>query len=132
MFWEVGPYLKDYPNLSKMNKLINKNASIDGKLYGIYREPPLSRQGIVIRKDWLDNLGLKMPETVEDLYDIAKAFTEQDPDQNGKDDTIGLADRHDLTFGAFKTLASYFGAPNEWGVDKNGRLYPDFIYVIVS
>ena len=57
----TGKYLKDYPNLSKMNKLINKNASIDGKLYGIYRERPLSRQGIVIRKDWLDNLGLDMP-----------------------------------------------------------------------
>ncbi|ASB87612.1 extracellular solute-binding protein [Bacillus sonorensis] len=126
MFWEIGPYLKDYPNLKKMDKTILKNISIDGKVYGIYRERPLARQGVVIRKDWLDNLGLKMPETVEDLYDIAKAFTEQDPDQNGKDDTIGLADRHDLTFGAFKTLASYFGAPNEWGVDKNGRLYPDF------
>ena len=65
MFWEVGPYLKDYPNLSKMNKLINKNASIDGKLYGIYRERPLSRQGIVIRKDWLDNLGSDIPKTVD-------------------------------------------------------------------
>jgi hypothetical protein len=43
-----------------------------------------------------------MPETVDDLYKIAKAFTEQDPDQNGKDDTFGLADRNDLTFGALK------------------------------
>ncbi|MCY9397281.1 peptide ABC transporter substrate-binding protein, partial [Bacillus inaquosorum] len=25
MFWEIGDYIKDYPNLSKMNKLINKN-----------------------------------------------------------------------------------------------------------
>ena len=74
-----------------MNKLINKNASIDGKLYGIYRERPLSRQGIVIRKDWLDNLGLDMPKTVDELYETAKAFTEKDPDQNGKNDTIGFA-----------------------------------------
>ncbi|MCY7772407.1 extracellular solute-binding protein [Bacillus haynesii] len=126
MFWEIGPYLKDYPNLRKLDKTILKNISVDGKVYGIYRERPMARQGVVIRKDWLDNLGLEMPETVDDLYKIAKAFTEQDPDQNGKDDTIGLSDRNDLTFGAFKTLASYFGAPNEWGTDEDGNLFPYF------
>ncbi|MEC0494144.1 extracellular solute-binding protein [Bacillus glycinifermentans] len=126
MFWEIGPFLKDYPNLKKLDKTILKNISIDGKVYGIYRERPLARQGVVIRKDWLDNLGLDMPETVEDLYSIAKAFTEQDPDQNGKDDTIGLADRNDLEFGAFKTMASYFGAPNKWEQTEDGSLFPDF------
>lgn len=126
MFWEVGPYLKDYPNLSKMNKLINKNASIDGKLYGIYRERPLSRQGVVIRKDWLDNLGLEMPKTVDELYETAKAFTEKDPDQNGKNDTIGFADRNDLIYGAFKTLGSYMGMPTDWE-EKDGKFTPDFM-----
>ncbi|MFO6498313.1 MULTISPECIES: extracellular solute-binding protein [Bacillus] len=126
MFWEIGPYLKDYPNLKNLDKTIVKNISIDGKVYGIYRERPLARQGVLIRKDWLDNLGLDMPETVNDIYQIAKAFTEQDPDQNGKDDTIGLADRNDLAFGAFKTLASYLGAPNEWGTGQDGSLFPDF------
>ncbi|MCY7798862.1 extracellular solute-binding protein [Bacillus haynesii] len=126
MFWEVGPYLKDYPNLSKMNKLINKNASIDGKLYGIYRERPLSRQGVVIRKDWLDNLGLDMPKTVDELYETAKAFTEKDPDQNGKNDTIGFADRNDLIYGAFKTLGSYMGMPTDWE-EKDGKFTPDFM-----
>lgn len=31
-----------------------------------------------------------------------------------------------MTFGAFKTLASYLGAPNEWGTDQDGSLFPDF------
>ena len=44
----------------------------------------------MIRKDWLAKLGLKEPQTVDDLYTIAKAFTEQDPDGNGKKDTYGL------------------------------------------
>ncbi|MBU8638488.1 extracellular solute-binding protein [Bacillus pumilus] len=126
MFWEVGPYLKDYPNLSKMNKLINKNASIDGKLYGIYRERPLSRQGIVIRKDWLENLNLDTPKTLDDLYEVAKAFTEKDPNQNGKADTIGFTDRNDLIYGAFKTLGSYEGMPTDWKED-NGKFTPDFM-----
>lgn len=77
MFWEIGPYLKAYPNLKNLDKTILKNISVDGKVYGIYRERPLARQGVVIRKDWLDNLGLDMPETADDIYQIAKAFTEQ-------------------------------------------------------
>src|SRR5699024_5454331 len=43
------------------------------------------------RQDWLDNLGLEPPQTIEDFKEIAKAFVEEDPDGNGEDDTIGLA-----------------------------------------
>ncbi|TDE02785.1 extracellular solute-binding protein [Jiangella asiatica] len=43
-----------------------------------------------IRKDWLDNLNLEIPESVDDLMTVAKAFTEQDPDGNGQSDTYGL------------------------------------------
>jgi putative aldouronate transport system substrate-binding protein len=43
-----------------------------------------------IRKDWLDKLNLQVPKTVDDLEKVAKAFVEQDPDGNGKADTIGI------------------------------------------
>ncbi len=46
---------------------------------------------LFIRKDWLDNLGLELPETMEDFKQVALAFTQNDPDGNGKDDTYGLA-----------------------------------------
>lgn len=46
---------------------------------------------VFIRKDWLDNLGLPIPKTVEDFKNVAIAFAKDDPDQNGKDDTYGLA-----------------------------------------
>jgi putative aldouronate transport system substrate-binding protein len=42
------------------------------------------------RKDWLDKLGLKVPETVDQLYEAARAFTEKDPDGNGVADTTGI------------------------------------------
>src|SRR5690606_40530230 len=45
---------------------------------------------IWIRTDWLDNLGLEAPRTIDDLLKISKAFTTKDPDQNGEDDTYGL------------------------------------------
>ncbi len=46
---------------------------------------------LFIRKDWVDKLGMEMPENIEDFEKIALAFTENDPDGNGKDDTYGLA-----------------------------------------
>ena len=103
-FWEIGPYLGEFANLSKLSELILNNTKVDGKLYSFYIGRPLARQGIVYRKDWADKLGLKAPETVDDLLAMAKAFTEKDPDADGQADTIGLADRNDLVYGAFKTL----------------------------
>lgn len=127
LFWEIGPYLKDYPLISKyINPVIMNNASYYGKTYAIYWERPQSRQGIQYRKDWLDRLGLKEPQSINEIYEVLRAFTYQDPDGNGKQDTYGLIDRNDLVYGAFKNIASYFGAPNSWGL-VNGKLLPDFM-----
>ncbi|NOV01724.1 extracellular solute-binding protein [Paenibacillus planticolens] len=124
-FWDIGPYLEAYPNLKRLNKEILGQAAVDGKIYGLYTERPSSRQGLIIREDWLDNLKLAKPTNLEELYQVLKAFTYGDPDRNGKDDTIGLTDRNDLVFGAFKTISSYFGTPNNWGA-VNGKLAPEF------
>ncbi|MBE9915402.1 extracellular solute-binding protein [Paenibacillus donghaensis] len=43
-----------------------------------------------IRKDWLDNLGLAMPANYDEMIEVMKAFTEKDPDGNGKKDTYGF------------------------------------------
>ncbi len=43
-----------------------------------------------INKKWLDELGLAMPETTEDFYNVMKAFKERDPNGNGKQDEIGI------------------------------------------
>lgn len=126
-FWEIGPLIDQYPNLAKLNKDVLNNTSVDGKIYALYRESALSRQGIIFRKDWADKLGLAAPKNIDELYNFLKAFKEQDPDGNGKDDTIGLTDRSDLIYGAFKTVSSYFGTPNNWG-EKDGKLAPEFMF----
>ncbi|RTE11702.1 extracellular solute-binding protein [Paenibacillus whitsoniae] len=43
-----------------------------------------------IRKDWLDKLNLKMPTNYDELVNVMKAFTFNDPDGNGKNDTYGF------------------------------------------
>jgi putative aldouronate transport system substrate-binding protein len=128
MFWEVGPLLKDYPNLKGLyNEQTTYNASIDGKLYGMPHQRPLGLQMLLYRKDWLDNLGMKPPETIDDVYQMAKAFTEKDPDKNGKKDTYGLVEFMPklLSQQGFGNALAWFGAPNGYGV-KDGKLYPDF------
>ncbi|MCR8632586.1 extracellular solute-binding protein [Paenibacillus sp. N5-1-1-5] len=122
-FWEIGPYLKDYPNLSKLNKETLNNTAVDGKIYSLYKERPLARQGIIYRKDWADKLGLQAPKTTDDIYNMLKKFKES---QAGGPKTVPLADRNDLIYGSFKTLSSYFGTPNGWGVE-NGKLVPEFM-----
>lgn len=125
VFWEVSKYLDDYPNLKKISEDRRTAASIEGNLYGVPFQKDFARGGVLIRKDWLDNLGMKVPENLDELFEVAKAFTEDDPDGNGKKDTFGWSDRNELRYGSFKTLASYFGVPNGWAVDDNGKFTPE-------
>jgi putative aldouronate transport system substrate-binding protein len=55
--------------------------------------------------DWLEKLGLPVPETFDDYYNVLRAFTFDDPDGNGKDDTWGLTIGYTLY-----DLAGLFGA----------------------
>src|SRR5690625_3917587 len=126
-FWEIGPYLEEYENLGKLKDTIVENTKVNGKVFGLYQGRPLSRSGVIYRKDWADNLGLSAPTTTEEFFEMARAFTEDDPDGNGKDDTIGLTDRNDLIYGSFKTIASWFGTPNYWG-EKEGEILPQFMF----
>jgi putative aldouronate transport system substrate-binding protein len=124
-FWEVGPYLKDYPNLSKtISKDALYNVSFDGKVYSIPSLRSNNETTIVIRKDWLDNLGLKIPETLDQYYEVIKAFKNNDPDKNGQNDTVGLVENSGGA--AFGRVSVWMGAPNGWGV-VNGKFTPAFM-----
>jgi multiple sugar transport system substrate-binding protein len=62
---------------------------LSGKYYAV----PFSAQAniLLVRSDWLTKLNLQPPKTWDDVLAVAKAFTAQDPDGNGKADTYGLA-----------------------------------------
>lgn len=48
-------------------------------------------QRMWIYQPWLDKLGLSMPTTTEEFYQVLKAFKEKDPNGNGKADEIPLS-----------------------------------------
>ncbi len=128
-FWDLTGKLDKYPNLMPANEQTAKNSMTNGKTYGIYRVRPLLRSGIVIRKDWLAKVGLKEPRTVDELRAVAKAFTEQDPDGNGKKDTYGLIipkwPGGYSSASPYDVIETWFGAPNGWG-ERDGKLVPGF------
>ncbi|WP_020547482.1 extracellular solute-binding protein [Nonomuraea coxensis] len=128
-FWDLTDKLDKYPNLKPSDERSALNSSINGRIFGLYRMRPLLRSAIVIRKDWLDKLGLKLPESVDDLYDVAKAFTEKDPDGNGKNDTYGLIipkwPGNYASASPYDVIETWFGAPNGWG-ERDGKIVPGF------
>ncbi|QUL53839.1 extracellular solute-binding protein [Paenibacillus tritici] len=79
-------YLEEHPELKPYLTLE------DGKTYAIASlRPTRANTALFIRQDWLDKLGLKMPKTVDELVEVAKAFRDNDPDGNGQKDTIPMA-----------------------------------------
>lgn len=69
-----------------------------------------------IRYDWLRNLNLEVPTTMDELKEVLIAFTKNDPDQNGKDDTWGTS-----YGGIYSGISSNFAAVwNEWYIAEDG------------
>lgn len=129
IFMDVKPELSKYSNIVKyIPEESLKHFNPKDKYFGIpfyYQE---ARDSLAIRKDWLDKLGLKMPETVDDFYNVAKAFAFNDPDGTGKKDKVGFSMEISPAgvFGFGSTaqfLTSAFGLANGWNLD-GGKLVP--------
>ncbi len=78
-----------------------------------------------VRTDWLKNLGLPEPKTFDDMMNVAKAFTENDPDQNGNNDTFGLAVNNFL-YGPITSITglanAYHAYPQTWIKGEDGQI----------
>lgn len=120
---DLGAFLDRRINVSDEEDYI-----VDGKQFAFAeanRFTSDSRLITVIREDWLDALGLDVPVTIEDYTEVMRAFTEDDPDGNGVDDTFGL-----IAFAGPPSIISFaplFGAFNgvegSWGIREDELVY---------
>jgi putative aldouronate transport system substrate-binding protein len=128
-FWDLTEHLSRYPNLTTTLPEVQRAASVNGRVFGVFRARDRMRASVLVRKDWLEEVGLPMPRTVEDLYTVAKAFTTLDPDGNGVDDTYGLIvpdwPGQIGTNHPFDIIETWFGAGNRW-TERAGQLIPSF------
>lgn len=120
-FWNLTPYIKDYPNLAQINPLIYQNTALDGQIYGLPAVRPISRAAITYRSDWFKKLGLKEPQTLDDFYNALKTIAAGDPDGNGKADTYPFLEFKSL--GIVDRVAIWLGSPNDWGVADGKVVY---------
>lgn len=99
--------LEAFPTMDGMTTALS-----DGKKYswGTINESPVRDypDNLYINKQWLDNLNLEVPTTMEEYYDVLKAFKEQDANGNGDPN-----DEIPYTFLAINHIngyGSFFGA----------------------
>lgn len=93
-----------YPNIkalldSEYGQTVNKVTAdtADPVYYGVprptYRDAAntMLDYGVAIRKDWMNKVGVtEVPDNLDDFISLLKKFQTEDPDGNGKDDTIGV------------------------------------------
>ena len=100
-------------------------ATIDGRLYALPQIIGGENQShcfLWLRKDWLDNLGLQPPKTIEELDVVMDSFVNKDPDGNGEADTIGLAASSDILNITRGFFYSYHAYPLIWVEGEENKL----------
>jgi putative aldouronate transport system substrate-binding protein len=77
------------PIIEGSHRYVADTIKINGRLYAV---PTTHGNGCItyVRKDWLDKLGLPMPKTWDEFYNMLVAFRDRDPDGDGQKNTIGF------------------------------------------
>ncbi len=121
----ASPFTKEILNQDGPNALAS--ATFGGKLMAIPNTTSSMDNAMLlwVRSDWLNKLKLPEPRTMEDAYAISEAFTTQDPDGNGKPDTIGISLNKDL-YGGYAGVDGFMNGfhayPRQWIQDGSGQL----------
>ncbi|MBE7026925.1 MAG: extracellular solute-binding protein [Ruminococcaceae bacterium] len=115
----IHKYFSEHPEYIAMSK------AYDGHLYYI---PAISldgpTEGWILRKDWMEKLGLETPTNVEEFYNVLKAFREQDPNGNGLKDEIPFLDR---TKSPWDLLALFGVSRQPYEVTEDGKVVANFM-----
>ena len=120
-FWDLSEAVQDeanYPYLAAGNDGVYGNIAVDGHVYGIYRSRAYPRGGIYYRLDIAKEVGFdREVATLDDLTELAEKLAGYSAD------TYAL-NMCSYTAGTINVITVAFGAPNAWGVDENGNIYP--------
>ncbi len=131
LIWEMDDLIEQYGSddlkkVKESQEYAYQKAMIDGKLYGIPATMSATDnvRYLYIREDWLKNLGLEYPKTLDELAKVIEAFATQDPDGNGVDDTYGMSGVSDYSY-CFGAIFQGFGAhPKQiYEVEKGKNVY---------
>jgi putative aldouronate transport system substrate-binding protein len=115
----INTYMPNYWSRISVNEERVKNVKTDSSkflaIYKVMSEKQAPWGGQTIRKDWLDDFGMGIPETYDELYDVLVAFR----DVKGAGKPMKLGNNGD-TFGY--AMAGGFGTAATM-VQKDGKVY---------
>ena len=123
VFLDLKPYIKDYGH--EIHKAVDDFNKVGVDFLGMYTAPDGNIYALPslnvckwcetifrcwVRTEWLDTLGLEIPDTVDEFYDMLVAMKNNDPNGNGIADEIPL-----------------MGSKQGWGTQVEGFLMMPFI-----
>lgn len=138
-FVELSDYINEdtMPNLTAIMEEDTEMRAIctdrDGNIYSLPKKlgirPEVDGYVFYINKEWLDNLGLEVPTTYQELETVLEAFATQDADGDGDaTNEIGYTNSaaSNLLSGDLRNILRPFGtmvsrADNYMGIDGDGN-----------
>ncbi len=119
-FWDLTDLIPQYENLAAGSETVYNNISVDGRIYGIYRSRPFARAGIYYRSDIAKEVGIEAePTNVQEFKDLCFALA-------GKSDDTYAINMCKYVAGTIGITTVMFGAPYNYGVNEEGKIYPAF------
>ena len=124
----IGGKIKEYLDKNVDTALLNQYFTIDGKQYGFSAGSEGYNTGALwIRQDWLDELGLQPPKTIQDIENVALAFIKAGKCTSGiafNSDASGTGGIFGQWLGILPLFNAYGSFPDIWIDDgKGGAVY---------
>ena len=115
-----GDAVKDYPNLANIPSPCWAETVLSGAIYAVPvpRAPFLN--AFLVRQDLVDQAQLQAPKSADDFKKFLVALT------TAQQNHFGLAASMGFGLGSQSPLLMMYGVPNNWGLDKSGKLVKDF------
>lgn len=128
----IDKYAPNFKALAEQHPSLIKAARMpDGNIYSFVQftdsDPVRINPKLFINRTWLDKLGKEMPTTTDELYELFKAFRDEDPNGNGKADEIPWTSQslglvQNSLYGAFGLRNRGSSHPNVDMDEKTGKL----------
>ena len=130
MVQAVDEYLAKYgANLMKeIPEFAWKYVTYNGKKMSVPDMGFKSKRFLFVRRDWMDNLGIKDPQNYTEFEQMLKKMKTTDPDGTGAKQryplgTFTTVDYFDTCF-----LSAFVPAGKSWYLEKDGSLVPWFMH----
>jgi ABC-type glycerol-3-phosphate transport system substrate-binding protein len=112
----LGNVMKLSNNWDEAKKIVTRT---DGHIWAVPVTYSSNVQEVPwIRYDWLKNLGLEVPQTLDELENVLVRFTQEDPDGNKENDTVGTMIPDSWMPGYELNMGC---KPGDWYKDSDGK-----------